>query len=217
MRFSTVDGPKDIEIEELVVAGWTGRDVSAVQHHIDELAEIGVKPPSEVPLFYRASRTLLTRDVQIDVLGAATSGEVEPFVLKANGDLWLGLASDHTDRELEAYSVAASKQACPKPVARSLWRYSEVEGHIDDLILRCHVEEEGTWMLYQEGPLSRIRPLSELLERSGLQEGGAMLCGTLGAIGGVRPASRYRMELVDEKLGRALELAYDVKTLPIVE
>ena len=33
-------------IGHLVVAGWTGRDHSTVQHHIDELAKIGVAPPS---------------------------------------------------------------------------------------------------------------------------------------------------------------------------
>lgn len=217
MRFSTESGPKDIDIAQLVVAGWTGRDVSAVQHHIDELAEIGVKPPSTVPLFYKTSRSLLTRETEIEVLGSATSGEVEPLLLRANGDLWLGLASDHTDRELEAHSVASSKQACPKPVARALWQFSEVEGHLDELILRCRIEENGRWVLYQEGTLARIRPLPELLKSAELQEGGAMLCGTLGAIGGVRPASTYLMELVDEKLGRAIELSYTVKTLPIVE
>ena len=34
------------EIDELVIAGWTGRDVAALNHHIDELKAIGVPPPS---------------------------------------------------------------------------------------------------------------------------------------------------------------------------
>ena len=37
-----------VEIHELIVAGWAGRDRAAVDHHIAELAELGVAPPSSV-------------------------------------------------------------------------------------------------------------------------------------------------------------------------
>ena len=33
-------------IDTLVIAGWTGRDVAALEHHIEELKAIGVQPPS---------------------------------------------------------------------------------------------------------------------------------------------------------------------------
>ena len=33
----------------LIVAGWTGRDEAALNHHIEELAAIGVPRPSSVP------------------------------------------------------------------------------------------------------------------------------------------------------------------------
>lgn len=216
MQF-TADGSEiEIAINRLIVAGWTGRDLAAVQHHIDELATLGVAPPSEVPLFYQASRSLLEPSPEIEVLGAATSGEVEPLLINHDGVLWLGLGSDHTDRELEAVSVAASKQACPKPISRTLWRFEEVEPHLDQLVLRCEIEENGVWTLYQDGTLASIRPLRDLVERSGLAPGGAMLCGTLGAIGGVRPALAYRMTLKDPVLGRALTLDYRVAALPMV-
>ena len=39
----------DVDIQQVVIGGWTGRDAAAVQHHIDELAEIGVPGPSETP------------------------------------------------------------------------------------------------------------------------------------------------------------------------
>mgnify|MGYP000547073933 CR=1 FL=1 len=29
-----------------MIAGWTGRDVAALEHHIEELKAIGVQPPS---------------------------------------------------------------------------------------------------------------------------------------------------------------------------
>lgn len=203
-------------IAHLTIAGWTGRDADAVQHHIDELAAIGVAPPSQVPLFYRASRTLLTDTAEIEVLGAATSGEVEPVLADLNGALWLGLGSDHTDRDLEMVSVAQSKQACPKPIARDLWRFDEVEAHLDEIQLRCHIEEGGDWVLYQEGTLAAIRPLQSLATQSGLKPGGAMFCGTLAAKGSVRPATAYRMEIIDSRLNRSLHLDYRVRCLSVV-
>ena len=43
-----------------------------------------------------------------------------------------------------------------------------------------------------------------------------MFCGTLGAIGGIRPASRFEMELEDPVLGRTLRHAYAIDVLPVV-
>ena len=89
------------EIDELVIAGWTGRDVVALNHHIDELKAIGVPPPSSVPLYYRAAAQLLTQADTIDVLGEDTSGEVEPVLIGTPERLWVTLGSDHTDRKAE--------------------------------------------------------------------------------------------------------------------
>ncbi len=216
MRFETDSGALDVDIRDVIVAGWTGRDSAGVQHHIDELAALGVAPPSQVPLFYRVSNELLTQASEVQMLGTATSGEVEPLVIRAGGDLWLGLASDQTDRELEAVSVAASKQVCAKPVASILWRMDEVADHLDALHLRCEIEEDGGWVTYQDGTLAAIRPLAELIDAAALPDGAAMLCGTLAAIGGVRPAARYRMTLEDPVRARRIRLDYSVKTLPIV-
>lgn len=203
-------------INHLIVAGWTGRNTQAVQHHIDELAALGVSPPSQVPLFYRVACSLLSQSDEIEVLGQGTSGEVEPLLVNHDGDLFLGFASDHTDRDLETVSVAASKQACAKPVANRLWRFNQVAAHLDQLILRCEIEQDGEWITYQDGSLSAILPLADLAERAGLADRQAMLCGTLSAIGGVRPASAYRMTLIDPILDRSLDLSYRVRTLPVV-
>ena len=187
-----------------------------MQHHIDELAALGVAPPSQVPLYYRVSNGLLTQSDLIEVQGEGSSGEVEPLLIQQDGTLWLGLASDHTDRDLEVYSVAASKQACAKPMAREVWAFDAVKDRLDELQLLCEIEEGGEWVTYQEGTLAAIRPLAELLSGSGLGGNAAMLCGTLGARGGVRPAARYRMSLSDPKTGEAIRLDYAVRVLPIV-
>ncbi len=216
MKFFCENQPLDVNIQHLYVAGWTGRDAAAVQHHIDELAELGVAPPSQVPLYYRVSENLLTQADEIEVVGATSSGEVEPMLLLADGQLWLGLASDHTDRELEAYSVAASKQACVKPAAQDLWKFADVKEHLDQLTLSCEIFEAGAWVPYQRGSLAAIRPLADLLMGADMPDQSAMLCGTLGAKGGVRPAAHYKMRLSDPVRNQCIELTYSVRTLPVV-
>ena len=205
-----------LNVSSVVVAGWTGRDLSAVQFHIDELAALGISPPSQVPLYYRISAALLTQSDRIEVLGEGTSGEVEPLLIRADGKTYLGLASDHTDRDLEAHSVAASKQACAKPISRRVWDLEDIAEHLDDIRLRCWIEEDGQEVLYQDGTLAGIRPLAELCDGAGFVNGTAMLCGTFPAIGGVRPATSYRMEATDPHRGSSLSLSYRVTTLPVV-
>lgn len=208
------------EIDELVIAGWTGRDVAALNHHIDELKAIGVPPPSAVPLYYRAAAQLLTQADTIDVLGEDTSGEVEPVLIGTPERLWVTLGSDHTDRKAETYSVAVAKQICAKAIGRTAWRFEDVEPQWDRLILRSFVEQDGGQALYQEATLAAIRPARELIQgwqgQKRLPAGVAMFMGTLPAIGGIRPSRRFAMELEDPTTGRKLCHAYSVRTLPVV-
>lgn len=216
--FFTINGAaKEFLINHLVVAGWTARDQHAVQEHIDELAELGVAPPSTVPLYYRTANLLMTQQPVVEVVGSDSSGEVEPLIIKAEDSFWLGLGSDHTDRELEAHSVALSKQVCPKPVATQLWPLAEVEDHLDQIEMQSWVDEGEGWTLYQSGKLAAIRPLSELIEKANLANGSAMLCGTFAAIGGVRRTPKFRMALHDPVLNRTIQSEYQTRELPAVK
>ena len=210
-----------VEIDELVIAGWTGRDVEALNRHIEELKAIGIQPPSKVPLYYRVTANLLTQAESIQVLGDDTSGEVEPVLVGAPDRLWVTVGADHTDRKLESYGVAVSKQVCPKIVGRTAWRFEDVEPHGDRLMLRSFIAEDGKKVLYQEGPLAKIRAPRELIAgwREGdkrLPAGVAMFCGTLPALGTIRSSSRFEMEIEDPVLGRKLVQAYDVEALPLI-
>ncbi|AWN53451.1 DUF2848 domain-containing protein [Methylobacterium sp. 17Sr1-1] len=206
--------------EALVIAGWAGRDEAAIRHHIDELAAIGVPPPSSVPVYYRAAAATLTQEARLEVLGPDSSGEAEPVIVSLADGLWLGLGSDHTDRKAETVGIALSKQMCGKPVGTGLWRLDEVEPHWDELVLRAHATIDGERVLYQEGRLTALRTPSDLLARRpggpGLPPGTVMFGGTLGAIGGIRPAARFEMALEDPVLGRTLSHAYDIAVLPVV-
>lgn len=209
-----------IAIEELVVAGWAGRDEAAIKHHIEELAAIGVPPPSQTPLYYRCSIGTLTQTERLQVLGPDTSGEVEPVVVAMADGLWVGIGSDHTDRKAETYGVALSKQLCGKVIGTGLWRYDDVVGHWDKIILRASIVEGGKSVPYQEGPLSSLRSADDLIQRytsgRGLAAGTLMFGGTMSAIGGIRPADRFEMEMHDPVLGRTLRHGYDVVALPVI-
>jgi len=216
MQFNTENGAFDFQTKQLIVAGWTGRDAKAVQHHIDELAEIGVAPPSKVPLFYRVSNGLLTTDPVIEVLGSASSGEAEPLVVMHDGKLWLGLSSDHTDRQLETTSVAASKQICAKPCSTKLWDLALLADRLEAIQIQSWIYENSEWVLYQDGSLGQIRPLETLIEAANMQDGSAMLCGTFAAIGGVRAAVRFRATMRDPVTDAEITLDYEARTLPVV-
>src|SRR4030095_15810128 len=53
-------------VKSLVVAGWTGRNVAALEAHIKELEAIGVKRPKTVPIFYRVAYSLLSPETPIE-------------------------------------------------------------------------------------------------------------------------------------------------------
>jgi hypothetical protein len=210
-----------VGIDTLVVAGWTGRDAAAIEHHIEELFAIGVPRPSSVPLFYRIAATQIMQGAQLQVLGPDTSGEVEPVLVSLADGLWVGLGSDHTDRKAETMGVALSKQLCGKVLCDRLWRYEDVAPHWDQLMLRSWGCFDGQRLLYQEGAVAAIRAPADLQRRylggdGALPAATVMFCGTLGAKGGVRPSSRFEMELEDPVLGRKLVCGYDIEALPVV-
>ncbi|NUU00753.1 DUF2848 domain-containing protein [Herbaspirillum robiniae] len=220
LSFSLPDNTTvDADLKNLVIAGWAGRDMAAIEHHIEELEALGISRPSAVPLFYRVSANQLSQDQDVQVLGAESSGEVETFVFNAGGELYVSIASDHTDRKLEAHSVAFSKQACIKPVGAAAWKLSDVAQYWDELVIRSWIEENGAAVLYQEGPLSSLRTPDDLIARftdgqAILPEGCGMTCGTVGAIGGIRPAASFTMELFDPRRNRSLRHSYVTESLP---
>lgn len=224
MRFTCNNRQLDLRIAHATIAGWTGRDGASVQHHIAELAAIGVAPPSASPLYYRVSALLFTQESRVEVLGPDSSGEVEPLVVRAGNETFLGLGSDQTDRLLEVSSVASSKQICPKAIASELWPFGEVVDHLDDLRIQSEIWHAGQWTPYQDSDFTAFRPLPELIDGAGLErlpidpgDAAVMLCGTCRILsGGIRPAEKFRMKLIDPVCGRRIEHLYDVHALPVI-
>ena len=210
---------RTLTLHHAVVAGWSGRDEEALNAHIEEMAELGIPGPSEVPMFYRVSAAHLTTADEIQVVGGDSSGEVEYVVIADGGELFIGAASEHTDRRVEQHGITIAKQLCEKPLASTLWRYADVADHWDDLILRAWAVDADGRTLYQEGRLAEMRHVEELIERygggQGLADGTLMFGGTLAAIGGIRSAARFEFELEDPVLGRNMFHGYDIVVLPI--
>src|SRR5215210_5752363 len=204
--------------EALIVAGWTGRDEAALNHHIEELAAIGVPRPSSVPVFYRNAATNVVQTDKLEVLGPDTSGEVEPVIVALNDGLWIGLGSDHTDRKAETMGIALSKQLCGKVLGAALWKFEDIAPHWDRIVIRSYATINDDRTLYQEGPLALMRDPVDLMTRYGRSfvVNTVVMCGTIGAKGGIRPAARFDMELEDPVLKRRMAHGYEVITLPVV-
>jgi hypothetical protein len=212
--------PLTLSIDRAVIAGWTGRDPVARDKHIAELEALGIARPASTPIYYRVAARRLTQADSIEVSGGDSSGEVEFVLIGWQGRIFVGVGSDHTDRKVESYGVTVSKQMCDKPIAPVLWDLDDVIGHWDRMILRSHAVIAGERVLYQEGTLDAMLPVTDLIARgfgdTGLPDGCAMFGGTFAARGGIRPASRFEFELEDPVLKRRIRHGYDVITLPVL-
>ena len=210
----------EVTIREAVLAGWTGRDRAAMEHHIQEMAAIGVRRPPSIPVFYRCSASRLNTAEEIEVTGEESSGEVEFVLIQALGNLWVGTGSDQTDRKVETYNITVSKQMCDKPLAPELWSYADVAPHWDQLTLRAWTVADGKRELYQQAAVASMLSPTMLIQqftgKEALPDGFAMFSGTIPAIGGLRPSPRFEFELEDPVLGRTLRHGYAVRTLPVI-
>lgn len=210
-----VDGAaRRIDPEVLVIVGYTGADAEAVQHHIDELAAEGVAPPPRVPMYWAMPPSALTQAPAVEVPSAATSGEIELALVVDGDDVFVTAGSDHTCREAEAIDIRLSKLICPTPLAVDAWPWSDVADRWQDIELSSAAVIGGERQPYQRAAAGGNRPPAELVD--GIPWAAArprrfvVLCGTVPAIGGIRPADRFEGAVTDPASGRTITLAYDV-------
>ena len=214
MRLS-IDGVERVFAPEaLVLIGYAGRDRAAVEHHIDELASLGVPRPASIPLFMVFPPWLVSQEPSITVAGSHTSGEAEIVVVVDGDEAFVTVGSDHTDRALEAVDIVASKGVCPKPVAASGWAASAVGDRWENLSLRSRVDGG---VVYQDGSAAANLPPMELVAAIGWA-GPRPRCfvaftGTVPVIGGIRPSAGFAAELSGPGL-QPVELSYRTETVP---
>lgn len=206
---------KKVEVENVLVVGYGGRNLDKVMEHIHELEEIGVAPPPTIPTIYPQELANLTTENFMKVEGKETSGEAE-YVLYHDGEEWLvTIGSDHTDRLLETEDIQKSKEACPKPLATTFWRLKELEDHWDELILRSWVTDSKGRRLYQEHDLTALLPVAQLLGK--LEEFGysqltrtVIFSGTVPTLEGFVYGDKFELELHDPVLNRSIKYDYVV-------
>lgn len=211
---------ESVDVDTLVIAGWAGRNRAAREKHIEELEREGIPRPAQTPEFYRVGVNLLTTGGQIQVPGETSTGEIEAFIVKAADEIWVGVGSDHTDRNLEKTSVVMSKQACPKSIGTSLWRYAEIRDHWDQIGIRSFRYAGGERIPYQQGTLSANLNADQLIDRferdhASFSNGTLMFCGTIPADGGIQFSPRFEMEMHDPVRDRYIRHAYDIFVLPM--
>lgn len=200
----------------VLIAGFTGRDKRAVDAHIRELVEEGVKPPDSVPAFYTVPSGLLSTADYVEAGTAESSGEVEPVLLVTDEGWYVAVGSDHTARDLERVDIGRSKGACPKPISGEVWPYEEVRQVWDRIVLRSWARVNGEKVLYQEAPLEELMAVPNVLdalkrETQEEADGAAVFLGTVPLrTQGFVFSDWFSVEMHDPSSGRSLGFAYQV-------
>jgi len=226
LELSIVSGPSitswQFPVRRMVNAGYVGRDVNAVKAHIEELSHEGVPAPPTVPMVFPVLSHNITTGGQIEVIGARTSGEAEFVLLLDGDDVFVGVGSDHTDRDIERDSIVLSKQVCQNVLSSQLWRYEDVKKGWDDLALQSWVKptKKDDWVLYQKAQLGTIISPPDLIRlvTSSIKDG---QCDGLVIFSGTVPiltremifGTGFRAELIDTRKDRSLTCEYRVVIL----
>ncbi len=218
LRFAlSAGGERDVTVRYALNAGYAGRDTQQVQHHVDELAELGVPAPTRIPTLYPLSASLVGRPEVVQVAHAKTSGEAEWALVvgETPEDLLLTVACDHTDRALEVHGVAWSKQSAPDVLGDVAWPLKDIGHELDQFTLKAWVRHGDTEQLIQDGTLAQLLPPSYWIKELGdrLVPGTVLLSGTIPMIAGVDQfADAWRVELTDPR-GITSRIVYNVEQL----
>lgn len=210
-------GQREIAVRYALNAGYAGRDTAQVQHHVDELAELGVPAPTRIPTLYPLSASLVSRPDVVQVAHGRTSGEAEWALIVGDSldDLLLTVACDHTDRALEVHGVAWSKQSAPDLLGDVAWPLAAIEQELDEFTLKAWVRHGDTEQLIQDGTLAQLLPPAYWVKELGdrLRPGTVLLSGTIPMIAGVDQfADAWRVELTDPR-GLTSRIEYSVEQL----
>lgn len=216
------DGKEDkvgFVVENIYNGGYAGRDQKHVREHIEELAKVGVPAPTTTPTLYPLANSNLTTSSDIQVQNQETSGEIEYAILWQAGTAYVTVGSDHTDRELENFSVPKSKQASPNVIPPAVWLYDDVKDHWNDIQLKCWATKNGERVLYQDATLAALMPIEDWLpifSRIGIDKlnNSVFFSGTINTVGKMLIfADKYELEMYDPVLKRSLKHEYNVHVL----
>jgi hypothetical protein len=204
----------EIDINKVIVVGYGGRNIDKIQEHIDELKELGIAPPPNVPMIYPQKIEQL--NFSNECHGSKfSSGETE-YVLFHDGKEWLvTLGSDHTDREVEKEDILKSKSICDKPLATDFWKLADLKEDWDNIILRSYVTSNGEKFLYQEDTLEALLEVDVLLEKLDKLgekdlEHTVIFSGTVPTKNGFIFGEKFEYEIEHPKFNRKIKHHYSI-------
>ncbi|MEA1963627.1 MAG: DUF2848 family protein [Candidatus Aerophobetes bacterium] len=214
--------PWQFKVKRMINAGYVGRNLEEVKAHIEELKRYEIPPPSSVPMIFPILSHNITTESRIEVIGSKTSGEVEYVLLLSRENVFVGVGSDHTDRDLESQSIIKSKQICQNVISRDIWKYEDVKSSWDDLLIQSWVKasDKDEEILYQKASLGTIISAAEIMNLvkskiiDGEEDGLVIFSGTIPTVTNeIIHGSYFRSELIDSRLKRSLTCEYQIKKL----
>lgn len=213
-------------VKRMINAGYVGRNIEAVQAHIDELSLEGVPAPASIPMIFPVLSKNITTNSKIEVVGDKTSGEVEFVVLFQQDKVYIGVGSDHTDRELESVSISKSKQICENVLSETVWEFDDVKERWDTLSIKSWVKTDDSdqMILYQDALLGSIISADDLIDliksklKDSQTEGLIIFSGTVPVVTEKMIYSNYfKCEIADRETGRSLVCEYEVEKLEFLQ
>lgn len=204
--------------------GWTIKDEEKQRRHIEEVRAAGVRIPEfkRTPVIFPVSDYVATTSSSIQMQRENHCGEVEFFLMRSKGHDLIGVASDHTDRDLESHWIPWSKQAGANVLSKKVWNVADVRPHISELRMRCMVRmHRGEWQLYQDCTLGEfVEPeflwesVKERIRSIDEDAGVVLLSGTVVTEHEtLERADEWRISLEDPVLNRKIEHTYTVEIL----
>lgn len=197
--------------------GSATRQAADAVPHQEEVAREGVRIAHHVPAprIYPIDTYALTTEDAIGVQGPRSSGEVEIVLVQADR-LYVGVGSDHTERDLERGSIVWSKQASPNVLAPTLWDFEEIAGHWDRCVMRSSVDGRP----YQDVGVAAFLSPPDILRILGERVPGlpardfVVFCSTIVALSKeIGFGKQWQFEMEDPVLGRKIAHGYRLEPL----
>lgn len=151
----------------------------------------------------------LTGDDTIEVVGGETGALGALALIASSAGALVGIGADHFDRAL-ASDPGRARQICAKPLARSVWRFAEIAGHLDALVLITGTTDGAGRSSESETPVSAIAALPA----DGAVPPATAILAHPGAEGNAPPGLvSVTVTLEDRRLARRLTHRYRVRVL----
>lgn len=206
-----------LEPRRIFNLGSATRLAETARAHQEEVRDIGIAIAFDIPaprIYPMGPETVITGD-EVLVQGTRTSGEVE-IVIAVADDIYVGVGSDHTDRELEKTSIIWSKQACPNVLAPTMWRWRDVADRWDRFTMRSWIDGRLYQECLTEAFLSPPDMLAILRDRVAVmpERDFMVFGGTIAALDKTMGfGTRWEIEMADPVTGEAIRHGYTVTNL----